>query len=134
MKPKYYQTVIWLTIIECTLAFTLALSLWVNLVPIWMAMPDAEHLTQFEKYITSGYGFWGAVWALPNYIMLKNTDIAATKKWATMAGLVYIVWWVFWWGEIWNGTWQWYVVWIYVPLRIYQVCANIYYGLVDAKA
>lgn len=133
MKPKYYQFCLWLTIAECTAAFTVALALWVNLVPLWITLPDAVELSQYEKYVTSGYGFWAAMWAIPNYVMLKNTDISSRRLWATLAGGVYILWWVFWWEEIWNGTWQWFIVWFYVPARIYQVGANLTYGLMGPK-
>jgi len=133
MKPRYYQFCLWLTIAECTAAFTVALALWINLVPLWITMPDAEHLTLFEKYMTSGYGFWASMWAIPNIVMLNNTDIAARRKWAVLAGSMYILWWIFWWGENWEGTWQRYVLAFYVPARIYQVGANLTYGILGPR-
>ncbi len=109
--PRYYQICLVLTIIECVIAFTIALSLWVNLMPIWVTLPEAEHLNVYEQYVTSGYGFWGAMWAIPNYVMLKTTDDGARRKWGAAR-----------WGvcicsggssgrdQIWSGSWQWYVV------------------------
>ena len=129
MKPKYYQVCLWLTIVECAVAFTIALALWVNLMPLWIHMPDAENLSDFEKYMTSGYGFWGAMWAIPNYVMLQTTDLVARRKWALLAGCMYLLWWVFWWDQIWNGTWHWYVLVGYLPLRLFQAVANLTYAL-----
>src|ERR1700687_2659969 len=133
MKPKYYQICLWLTITECIVAFTIALAPWVNLMPIWMALPEAEHLNLYEKYVTSGYGFWGAMWAIPNYVMLKTPDIDSRRKWALLAACAYALWWLLWWDQIWNGTWQWYVVVLYVPLRFYQVAANLTYGVLGPR-
>ena len=44
MNPKYYPFCLWLTTTECMVALTIALALWVNLMPIWIALPEAEHL------------------------------------------------------------------------------------------
>lgn len=133
MNPKYYQFCLWLTITECMVALTIALALWVNLMPIWIALPEAEHLNVYEKYVTSGYGFWGAMWAIPNDVMLTVADIDSRRKWALLAGCAYALWWLFWWDQLWNGTWQWYVIVLYVPVRIYQVAANLAYGLLGPK-
>ena len=97
-------------------------------------MPDALHLSEFEIYVATGYGFWAGLWAVPNYIMLGNTDLASVRKWALLAAGVYALWWIFWWPQIWNGTWQWYVVVLYVPIRLYQLGAHLCYGLRGAKA
>ncbi len=129
MKHKYYQAVLWLTVFECTVAFTVALALWVNLVPLWIGMPDAVELSQYEKYVTSGYGFWAAMWALPNYLIATTSDVSIRRRWAIIAGCVYLLWWCFWWVEIWNHTWRWYVVVFYVPARIFQLFGNFAYGI-----
>lgn len=133
MKPRYYQICLWLTVAECSVAFTVALTQWINLVPLWFAMPDAQQLTEFEVYVATGYGWWSAIWAIPNYVMLKNTDISSRRLFAVLAGTMYFAWWFFWWGQIWNDTWQWYVVWLYVPLRMYQMGANLTYGFFGPK-
>lgn len=134
MKPRYYQICLWLTIAECAVAFTIALALWVNLMPIWMTLSEARQLNLYEKYVTSGYGFWGAMWAIPNYVMLRTSDIAARRSWAVLAGCMYLLWWFFWWDQIWNGTWQWYVVVLYIPVRLYQTGANLAYGFFGARS
>jgi len=128
-KPRYYDICLWLTVVECIVAFTIALAQWVDLMPIWIRMPDAQHLSTFEKYMTAGYGFWGAMWAIPCYVMIGTTDWAARRRWALLSGCMYLLWWSFWWNQIWNGTWQWYVVAGYVPLRLFQLVANLAYGL-----
>jgi len=129
MTPRYYRVCLWLTIVECVVAFTIALAPWVNLMPIWMTLPEAAHLNRYEQIATSGYGFWGAMWAIPNVVMLRTTDLAAQRLWARLAGGMYLLWWIFWWGQIWDGTWQWYVVVGYVPLRAFQLGAHLAYGL-----
>ncbi len=134
MKPRYYQVCLWLTVVECCVAFSIALALWVNLMPIWIRMPDAQNLSQFEKYMTAGYGFWGAMWAIPNYVMLGTTDMLARRKFALLAGGMYALWWFFWWEQIGNGTWHGYVLVGYLPLRFYQLLAHLHYGLRPVSA
>lgn len=126
--PGYYRICLILTIIECTVAFTIALALWVNLMPLWMTLPEAEHLNTYEKYVTSGYGFWGAMWAIPNYVMLKTADTGVLRLWARLAAGMYLLWWIFWLPQVLNGTWQWYAMLAYVPLRLYQLGAHLVYG------
>lgn len=132
--PKYYRFCLWLTVVECAVAFTVALAQWVNLIPLWITMPDADNLTQFEKYVVSGYGFWASVWAVPNYVMLRSRDLSTVRLWAKLAGFVYLIWWIIWWEELWNGTWQWYAMIFYIPARVFQLGANFYYGYRKADA
>jgi len=127
--PRYYRICLRLSVFECCVALTIALAQWVNLMPIWIAMPDAQQLSDFERYMTAGYGFWGAAWAIPCYLMLGCTDRATLLRWAWLAAGLYALWWVFWWHQIWNGTWQWYVLVGYLPLRAFQLGAHLYFGL-----
>jgi hypothetical protein len=134
MKPRYYQICLWLTVAECTVAFSAALAQWVNLVPLWITMPDAQNLTQFEVFMATGYGWWSGIWAIPNYVMLKNKDISSSRLFAMMAGTMYFVWWFFWWEQIVTGAWQWYVYAFYIPARFYQMSANLTYGFFGPKS
>jgi hypothetical protein len=133
MKPKYYQICLWLTVIECTVAFSAALAQWVNLVPLWITMPDAKSLTLFGVFMATGYGWWSGMWAIPNYVMLKNNDVASSRLFAKLAGIMYFVWWIFWWEQIVTGAWQWYVYAFYIPARFFQMSANLTYGFFGPK-
>jgi hypothetical protein len=132
--PRYYRICLRLSVFECCVAFTIALAQWVNLMPIWIARPDAQQLSDFERYMTAGYGFWGAAWAIPCYLMLGCTDRATLLRWAWLAAGLYALWWVFWWHQIWNGTWQWYVLVGYLPLRAFQLGARPPRRRPDGKA
>ena len=132
MKPRYYQVCLWLTVAECIVAFSIALALWVNLMPIWMTLPQAAQLDDYARYVTSGYGFWGAAWAIPNFVMLRSNDPDTLRLWARLAAGLYALWWFFWWEQIWNGTWHGYVLVAYLPLRAFQLGANLRYGFLPA--
>ncbi|NCF61883.1 MAG: hypothetical protein GWP58_03440 [Gammaproteobacteria bacterium] len=133
MKPRYYQICLWLTVAECTVAFSAALAQWVNLVPLWITMPDAQNLTLFGVFMATGYGWWSGVWAIPNYVMLKNNDIASRRLFAKLAGIMYFVWWIFWWDQIVTGAWQWYVYAFYIPARFFQMSSHLTYGFFGPK-
>lgn len=133
MKPRYYQICLWLTVAECTVAFSAALAQWVNLVPLWITMPDAQNLTLFGVFMATGYGWWSGMWAIPNYVMIKNNDVASSRLFAKLAGIMYLVWWIFWWDQIVTGAWQWYVYAFYIPARFFQMSANLTYGFFGPK-
>ena len=128
MLPKYYRFCLWVTVIECVVAFPVALTPWVNLLPAWITMPNAKDPNLFEKYMTCGYGFWAGMWAIPNYIMLRCKDMDTVRLWAKFVGLLYLLWWIMWWVQLWTFVWQWYAMVFYVPWRAYQMGANLWFG------
>jgi len=133
LLPRYYRFCLWLTVIECAVAFTVALAPWWNLVPLWITMSDAKELNEYERYVTSGYGFWAGLWAVPNFVMLRCKDVSAVRLFAKLAGFIYLAWWIMWWEEVWNGTWQYYVVVTYVPARTFQMVAHLWFGFCGTK-
>ncbi|MBK6850244.1 MAG: hypothetical protein IPG93_01210 [Burkholderiales bacterium] len=126
--PRYYLWCLRLTVAECVVAFTIALVQWVNLMPLWIAMPDAQQLTPFEVRMITGYGFWGAMWAIPNVVMLACREAATLRRFALLSALMVALWWVFWWGQMWNGTWHTWVLVGYLPLRAFQLGAHAVYA------
>ncbi|MCU0919068.1 MAG: hypothetical protein MUF16_01830 [Burkholderiaceae bacterium] len=127
-KPRYYRICLQLTVAECAVAFTIALTQWVNLMPLWIAMPDAQQISRFTGYMTTGYGFWGAMWALPVIVMLRCPHAPTLRRFARLSALAYALWWVFWWGQMWNHTWHTWVLVGYLPLRAFQLAAHAAYG------
>lgn len=127
-RPRHYDLCLRLTVAECAVAFTIALAQWVNLMPLWIAMPDAQQLSRFTGYMTTGYGFWGAMWAIPCWVMLKCHDTDTLRRFARLSGAMYLLWWVFWWGQMWNHTWHTWVLVGYLPLRAFQAASHLSYG------
>jgi len=99
-RPRHYELCLRLTVAECAVAFSIALVQWVNLMPLWIAMPDAQQLSRFTAYMTTGYGFWGSMWAIPCLVMLKTSDVDTLRRFARLSGAMYLLWWAFWWGQM----------------------------------
>lgn len=123
-RARSHDLCLKLTIAECAVAFTIALTQWVNLMPLWLAAPEARQWSQLAGYMTTGYGFWGAAWALPCWVMLHCADAASVRRFAQLSAVMLVLWWVFWWGQMWDGTWHTWVLVLYLPLRAFQLWAH----------
>ena len=128
LRPRYYDLCLRLTVFECAVAATIALTQWVNLMPLWIETPEARAISRFTAYMTTGYGFWGAAWALPSWAMLRCTDAATLRLFARGSAVLYATWWAFWWGQIWDHTWHTWVLAAYLPLRAFQTVAHAAFG------
>lgn len=128
LLPHYYRWCLRLTVLECAVALTIALTPWLNLLPWWLAMPEAQQVSPLAGYMAGGYGFWGAAWALPCWVMLHTADAAALRRFARLAGGLYGLWWLAWWGQMWNHTWHTWVLLAYLPLRAFQFGAHARFG------
>lgn len=119
---------LWVTVVECIGVLAIAVTTFVNLMPMWMATPEAAELTDYARYVTTGYGLWGAGWAIPSYVMLTTTDDDARRRFARLTGAFYLLWWVLFWEQCWNHTWHHWVIALYLPLRAWQLVGHLAYG------
>lgn len=126
--PRYYRVLLQLSVVESLGAITIAIATFVNLMPLWMTLPDAADLDDYGRYVTTGFGLWGTAWAIPCLVMLGTSDDAARRRFGRLAGVFYLAWWVLFWEQVVTGAWQPYVVAIYVPLRAYQALGHTVYG------
>jgi hypothetical protein len=128
LLPASYRLCLRITVLECIVAFSIALTPWVNLMPVWIALPDAGQPSAYTAAMTQGYGFWGAMWAIPSALMLGCTEVATLRRFARLAAALYLLWWGMWWGQMWNGTWHAWVLAAYLPLRAWQALAHLHLG------